>query len=189
MAKPNLDHPTLPLIKTQFPDVTFYATEFRGQTTLVVPVGDLPRVMLFLRDDANCRYNFLSDVVGIDYLNYPSPKALPGAGGRFAVVYNLVSYPHNRRLFIKVLLTPSRDTTGIEHDPALHVPSVCDIWAGAEWTEREVYDMFGIVFDGHPDLRRILTWEKFPGHPLRKDYPLRGRGERETYKVTAREDA
>jgi NADH-quinone oxidoreductase subunit C len=188
MSKPNLDHPTLPIVKAHFPTVTFLATEFRGQTTLVVPPDSLHQVLKFLRDDSNCLYNFLSDVVGIDYLNYPAPKALPGSG-RFAVVYNLVSYTFNRRLFVKVMLTPSRDTSGIEHDPALHLPSACDIWPGAEWTEREVFDMFGIYFDGHPDLRRILTWEKFPGHPLRKDYPLRGRGEREHYKVTERDSA
>ena len=67
--------------------------------------------------------------------------------------------------------------------------SVCDLWAGAEWPEREVYDMFGIRFRNHPDLRRILTWEDFPAHPLRKDYPLRGRGEREMYTVMERGEA
>ena len=74
-------------------------------------------------------------------------------------------------------------------DPALEVDSVTDIWPGAEWPEREVYDMFGIRFRNHPDLRRILMWKDFPAHPLRKDYPLRGRGERETYRVVHRKDA
>ena len=74
-----------------------------------------------------------------------------------------------------------------EPDPALEIDSVTDLWPGAEWPEREVFDMFGIRFRNHPDLRRILTWEEFPAHPLRKDYPLRGRGERETYKVVDRE--
>ena len=72
-------------------------------------------------------------------------------------------------------------------DPGLEVDSACDIWPGAEWMEREVYDMFGIRFRNHPDLRRILLWEDYPGHPLRKDYPLRGRGEREHYRVVGRE--
>ncbi len=181
--KPNLDHPTLPLVKERFPGVRFLATEFRGQTTLIVPKENLHEVMQFLRDDERCAYNFLSDVLGVDYLNYPD------AAGRFGVVYLLLSHKHNRRLHVKVLLNPSIDTSGIEDDPALHVDSVTDIWPGAEWTEREVFDMFGIRFDGHPDLRRILTWESYPAHPLRKDYPLRGRGEREMYRVVDREDA
>ena len=88
---------------------------------------------------------------------------------------------------MKTYLDPSIDTSGIEPDPALELDSVTDIWPGAEWREREVYDMFGIRFTGHPDLRRILTWEDFPAHPLRKDYPLRGRGEREMYKVMERD--
>jgi NADH-quinone oxidoreductase subunit C len=187
MPKPTLDHPTLPLIKQNFPAVKLLATEYRGQSTLIVPVENMHEVLTFLRNDPGCLYEFLSDVVGVDYLNYPSPKNAPA--GRFAVVYNLVSYTHNRRLFIKVLLNPSLDTTGIVDDPALHLPTVTDIWPGAEWTEREVFDMFGIRFDGHPDLRRILLWEAYPAHPLRKDYPLRGRGEREQYNTIDRDSA
>ena len=183
MPTPNLDHPTLPLVKQRFSQVTFRAGEFRGQTTLVVPPVHLHELMRFLRDDPQCAYNFLSDVVGIDYLNYPQ------APGRFAVVYMLLSHALNRRLHVKVFLDPAVDTSGIEPDPALHLASVTDLWPGAEWPEREVFDMFGIRFDGHPDLRRILTWEAYPAHPLRKDYPLRGRGERESYKVIGRESA
>jgi len=179
---PNLDHPTLPLVKAAFPETKFLAAEFRGDTTLSVPAADLHKVMRFLRDDAACQYNFLSDVTAVDYLGYPSKMP-----GRFAVVYLLASYPHNRRLTVKVFLDPSIDTSGIEPDPALEVDSVCDIWPGAEWREREVYDMFGIRFTNHPDLRRILTWRDYPAHPLRKDYPLRGRGEREMYKVMQRD--
>ncbi len=187
--KPNLEHPTLPLVKAAFPGVRFFATEFRGQTTLVVPKDKLHEVMALLRDDAACRYNFLSDVIGVDYLHYPAPPGPHDLMGRFAVVYNLVSYPNNRRLFVKVYLNPSLDTTGITPDPALHLPSVTDLWPGAEWTEREVFDMLGIRFDSHPDLRRILLWEEYPAHPLRKDYPLRGRGERESYRVADRDYA
>jgi NADH-quinone oxidoreductase subunit C len=179
-TKPNLDHPSLPLVKRRFPNVRLMATEFRGQTTLLVPAANVHDVLRFLRDDANCAYNFLSDVVGIDYLNYPKSE---GASGRFAVVYSLVSHKHDRRLYVKVLLDPTLDTSGIEDDPALHLPTVTDLWPGAEWPEREVFDMFGIRFDGHPDPRRILTWEQYPAHPLRKDYPLRGQGERENYEV------
>jgi NADH-quinone oxidoreductase subunit C len=140
--------------------------------------------MAFLRDDARTAYNFLSDVIGIDYLNYPAPQP-----GRFAVVYNLISFSKETRFFVKAHLDPSLPTDGIADDPALCLDSVTDLWPGAEWTEREVFDMFGIRFRNHPDLRRILTWESYPAHPLRKDYPLRGRGERETYRVVDRTDA
>ncbi len=183
MAKaPNLDHPTLPLVKKAFPDVKFHAAEFRGQTTLIVPAESVHQVLRFLRDDAACDYAFLSDVVGLDYLDYPAPMP-----GRFAVAYLLVSFTHNRRLTVKTFLNPSLPTDGITPDPALHLDSVTDIWPGAEWPEREVFDMFGIRFRNHPDLRRILLWKDYPAHPLRKDYPLRGRGERENFRVVTRE--
>ena len=189
-TRPNLDHPTLALVKQRFAEVKLFATEFRGQTTLVVSKDHLHEVMRFLRDDPGCAYDFLSDVTCVDYLNYPSPAGLTnGARGRFGIVYNLCSCKHNRRLFVKTMLSPSMDTTGIDDDPALHLATVTDVWPGAEWNEREVFDMFGIRFDGHPDLRRILTWESYPAHPLRKDYPLRGRGEREDFRVIDRDSA
>jgi NADH-quinone oxidoreductase subunit C len=184
MPTPTLDHPTLPLVKAAFPEVKFLAAEFRGDTTLVVPRADLHRVLRYLRDDPQCDYDFLSDVTAVDYLGYPA--ATPG---RFAVVHVLVSTATDRRLIVKTYLDPSIDTSGIEPDPTLEVDSACDIWPGAEWPEREVYDMFGIRFRNHPDLRRILLWKDYPGHPLRKDYPLRGRGERETYNVVDRAEA
>jgi len=191
MSTPNLDHPTLPRVKQKFAGRKLFATEFRGQTTLVIDPADLLEVMAFLRSDERCRYDFLSDVTCVDYLNYPGTPHSDhnGPKGRFGVVYNLVSYPHNLRLFVKVMLDPTLDTSGTEDDPALHIPSVCGIWPGAEWTEREVFDMFGIHFDAHPDLRRILLWEDYPAHPLRKDYPVNGRGEREDYVVVDRDSA
>ncbi|MEM8756148.1 MAG: NADH-quinone oxidoreductase subunit C [Planctomycetota bacterium] len=181
---PKLDHPVLPIVKEAFPDVRFRATEFRGQTTLVVPPENLHAVMAFLRDNERCLFNFLSDIAGIDYLNYPGEQP-----GRFAVLYNLCAYSRDDRIWVRVFLDPTVPTEGIEEDPALVLDSVTDLWAGAEWQEREVFDMFGIRFRNHPDLRRILTWEEFPGHPLRKDYPVKGRGEREMYKVVDRTDA
>ena len=183
-AKPTLDHPTFGLVKQAFSGKTFQGTEYRGQSTLIVEPADLHDVMRFLRDDARCDYNFLSDVIGIDYLDYPAPTV-----GRFAVVYNLCSYARDDRFFVKVFLDPSIPTDGVDEDPALYLDSVTDLWPGAEWTEREVFDMFGIRFRNHPDLRRILTWKEFPAHPLRKDYPLRGRGERENFRVIDRTDA
>ena len=184
MAAAELNHPTLKRVKAAFPEATFKAAAFRGQTTLIIPPGELHRVMRFLRDDPECDYNFLSDVTAVDYLDYPAQTL-----GRFAVVYLLVSHTHERRLTLKTFLDPTIDTSGIEPDPALELDSVTDVWPGAEWREREVYDMFGIRFRNHPDLRRLLTWKDYPAHPLRKDYPLRGRGEREMYKVTRRNDA
>ena len=182
---PTLDHPDLPRIKAAFPDAELRATEFRGETTLVVRPGDLFAVLKMLKEDPETRYDFLSDVVGVDYLGYP--KARPGSPeGRFAVVYNLQSTTTGRRLFVKALLDPSIDTDGTAHDPALHLDSCVALWPGAEWMEREVYDMFGIRFDDHPDLRRILLWEAYPTHPLRKDYPVRGEGEREDYRIVTR---
>jgi NADH-quinone oxidoreductase subunit C len=186
---PNLDHPTIPLLRPAFPDATLYATEFRGETTLVVDQDHLHDVLAFLKSDERCQYDLLSDVVAVDYLNYPKPRDEQSPQGRFAVIYNLTSTTLNLRFFVKVLLDPTLDTHGVDDDPALHLPTVTDLWPGAEWPEREVFDMMGIRFDGHPDLRRILTWESYPAHPHRKDYPVRGRGEREDYRIIDRDSA
>ena len=182
--QPNLDHPTFARVKEAFPTKRFRATEFRGQSTLIVEPEDLHEVLAFLRDDDATKYNFLSDVIGVDYLNYPAEMP-----GRFGVIYNLISFDRDDRFFVKVFLDPSLPTEGIEEDPALYLESVTDLWPGAEWTEREVFDMFGIRFRNHPDLRRILTWKDYPAHALRKDYPLRGRGEPENYRLVDRTDA
>ncbi|MFO0874676.1 MAG: NADH-quinone oxidoreductase subunit C [Phycisphaerales bacterium] len=179
-----LDHPTLPIVKAAFPDVKFLAAEFRGQTTLVAPPTALHELMRLLRDDPRCTYDYLVDVVGIDYLDYPAAQP-----GRFAVAYLLASTTHPRRLTIKTYVDPTMETSGTAVDPALEIDSMCDIWPGAEWPEREVYDMYGIRFRNHPDLRRILMWKDYPAHPLRKDYPLRGRLERETYVQLTRESS
>ncbi len=181
MASKALEHPTFQRVKAAFPSAKLQAIEFRGQATLVVTPADLHKILAFLRDDEACTYNFLADVIGIDYLGYPSKTP-----ARFAVVYNLCAYSRDDRFYVKVYLDPSIPTDGIENDPALVLDSVCDLWSSAEWAEREVFDMFGIRFTDHPDLRRILMWEDYPAHPLRKDYPLRGRGERESYRVVDR---
>lgn len=182
MDAPTLDHPTLAVVKAAFPNVRFLATSFRDMTMLVVPAEHTHEVLRFLRDNPSCDYNFLVDLFGVDYLEYPIEQP-----ARFAVGYQLLSHQHERRIVVKTYLQPSIDTSGIAADPALELASVCDLWPGAEWPEREVFDMFGIRFKNHPDLRRILLWKDYPAHPLRKDYPLRGRGEREHFAVVERD--
>jgi NADH-quinone oxidoreductase subunit C len=188
-----IEHPALKPLKEQFPQTRFLAAEFRQMVTVVVPRENLLEVAKFLRDDPAQRYEMLAEVNGVDYLNYP------GAEHRFAVNYGLTSVIHNRRLWLKVFLDPAHDTAPgtaprdenvvADGDPGLKVDSLTSIWAGAEWLEREVYDMLGVIFIGHPDLRRILTWNGFGSYPHRKDYPLRGVGERERYKIVTREGA
>lgn len=183
-AAVNLDHPTFKVVKDALPGKRLRATEYRGQSTLIVEPADLHTVMAFLKSDPRTDYNFLSDVGGIDYLNYPAQML-----GRFSVFYNLICFARDDRFFVKTFVNPTLPTDGTLVDPALELDSVTDLWPGAEWPEREVYDMFGIRFRNHPDLRRILLWEEYPGHPLRKDYPLRGRGEREQYDIVDRTSA
>jgi len=179
---PTLDHPMFAAAREALPGAVLRGTEFRGQSTLIVQPEDLLAAMGFLRERGG--YDFLSDVVGVDYLDYPAQTE-----GRFGVIYNLIRTRDEDRFFVKVFLDPSLPTDGIEEDPALYLDSVTGLWPGAEWPEREVFDMFGIRFRGHPDLRRILTWKDYPAHPLRKDYPVRGRGERESYRIVDRGDA
>ena len=189
-----IHHPALVPLKSRFPDVKFLVAEFRHMVTVVVPREHIVEVGRFLRDEATLRYDHLTELNGVDYLNYP------GAKHRFAVNYGLTSIENNNRLWLKVFLDPTletgprtnilRDEEIIEKgDPGLKVDSVCGIWPGAEWMEREAYDLLGLIFVNHPDLRRLLTWNGFGSYPLRKDYPLRGVGEREEYKVVARDGA
>jgi NADH-quinone oxidoreductase subunit C len=188
-----ITHPALVPLKSAFPDTRFLVGEFRDMVTVVVPREKIIEVCKFLRDDPRLRYDMLAEVNGVDYLNFP------GATHRFGVNYGLTSVANNNRLWLKVFLDSQRDTSPrtaprdediLESgDPGLRLDSVCSVWPGAEWMEREVYDMFGIIFTGHPDLRRILTWNGYGSYPLRKDYPLRGVGEREDYKIVTREGA
>ena len=138
-----------------------------------VPAANLLDMMRFLRDDARCSFEQLCDLTCIDYLNFPKAR------DRFGVVYSLLSLTLEHRLWVKCFV----------NDPDPEVPSVVEIWKGADWMEREVWDMFGVRFAGHPDLRRILTWEGFEAHPLRKDYPLQGQGERTNFEVVSRDSA
>jgi len=168
------------ILREKFPGTAFEPTPLlrRGavagdQEFIRVEPDRLREVLAFLRDDPRTRFEQLCDLTCVDYLNFPD------AADRYGVIYSLLSLTHNHRLWIKCFV----------NDPAPKVPSVTAIYAGAEWMEREVFDMFGVVFENHPDLRRILTWDGFEANPLRKDYPLRGKGERENYEVLNRESA
>jgi NADH-quinone oxidoreductase subunit C len=141
------------------------------QTYIRVAPDRLLEVMRFLHDDPELGFDQLCDLTCVDYLEFPD------ATDRFAVVYSLLSVRHGHRLWLKCFV----------NDPDPTVPSVVGIWNGANWPEREVWDLFGVRFEGHPDLRRIVTWEGFEAHPLRKDYPLHGRGERVNLPVVGRE--
>jgi NADH-quinone oxidoreductase subunit C len=125
-----------------------------GELTLRVVRKDIVEAIRFLRDDQACRFIQLIDVAGVDY---------PERSERFEVVYHLLSYEHNLRIRVKT-----------STDAATPVPSIVSLFPAANWYEREAYDLYGILFDGHPDLRRILTDYGFRGHPLRKDFPLTG---------------
>lgn len=142
-------------LKGKFAAEIIDVSEFRDQVTVSVKPGKITDICRYLHDDPDMYMDYLADLCGVDY---------PDRKYRFEVVYNLFSIKHRHRLSVKVLIQ--------EKDP--NVDSVVPIWAGANWHEREACDMFGIVFNGHPDLRRILMPEDWEGYPLRKDYPLKG---------------
>jgi NADH-quinone oxidoreductase subunit C len=135
---------------------------------VVVEPDNLPEVCRFLRDDSRLKFELLSCISGVDYFE-PDPKKAPKAGyePHLEIVYHLQSFTHRHRLTLKVLLPRWKDNKA---GSLPEVPSVTGIWSAADWHEREVYDLTGIWFTGHPDLRRILLSEDWVGHPLRKDY-------------------
>jgi len=179
-------------IKSKFPGSVLETHAFRGDETVVIQKEALSEVAVFLKDELG--FDFLMDLAGVDYLSPPkegqsppSPRSAAGvrwdlsansgepsapasaqAGGdrpRFELVCHFYSTKHNYRLRLKCPIAGENPV----------VDSLTALWAGANWFEREAYDMFGIQFSGHPDLRRILMYDGFEGHPLRKDYPLRKR--------------
>ena len=176
------------LVKERFPQWVLATHQYRGDDTVILKREGLLEVCRFLRDDPQAAMNFLMDLTAADYKTFgkrqesmplmatPSPlpyfmKPKPVAEqwtcdragtARFDVVYHLYSLTHNTRVRLKVPVA--------EADPV--VDSVSGLWKSADWFEREVWDMFGIRFTGHPNLKRILMYESFQGHPLRKDYPV-----------------
>ncbi|MCC5988250.1 MAG: NADH-quinone oxidoreductase subunit C [Pararhodobacter sp.] len=142
------------LISRKQPDAVKDASIAHGELTLEVVPGSLPALVRFLRDDESCRFSTLVDITAVDW---PARKL------RFDVVYHFLSMYRNHRIRLKA---------AVREDEM--VPSITDVHPSANWFEREVFDMFGILFSGHPDLRRILTDYGFRGHPLRKDFPTTG---------------
>lgn len=155
---------TMQTLARVFGDGVFSVSRFRDNLRLHVPVPRLIDVLTTLRD--SCGFGMLAELGGVDYLGYPG-RDRP----RFEVHYVLRNLDTSEFLVVKVAVD----------DPDPTVPSVVPLWLGADWMEREVFDMYGIRFAGHPDLRRILMPDEFAAFPLRKDYPLRGRGERHNF--------
>jgi NADH-quinone oxidoreductase subunit C len=141
-------------ISSKFGDAMLDAKIAVGELTITVPLAAISEVLTFLRDDRDCQFQVLIDICGVDW---------PAREKRFEVVYHLLSPRLNQRVRVKVLT-----------DDETPVPSVIDVFPAANWYEREAFDMYGILFSGHPDLRRLLTDYGFQGYPLRKDFPLTG---------------
>jgi NADH-quinone oxidoreductase subunit C len=158
-------------LKTRFGADSFTTTQFRDNRRVIVKPERLYAFLECLQQE--CGFDMLIDITAVDYLYYPEAK------DRFGVVYCLLNLASGERLYVKTYL----------NEPDLTIPSAFPLWRGADWMEREVYDMYGIVFEGHPDLRRILMPEEFTAFPLRKDYPLRGRGERHNLPVITRAES
>jgi NADH-quinone oxidoreductase subunit C len=144
------------LLRQAIPPGVDEISEALGEVTVIAKRDGLVDLLTLLRDESRFAFNFLSDLSAVDLGEFASP--------RFAVAYHLYSLPHNHRLRVKVY---------VDEDDAV-LPSVTGVWSAANWQEREVFDMFGIRFDGHPDLRRILMPADYEGHPLRKDFPVKG---------------
>ena len=141
-------------IAAALPDEVTGVSVALGELTITARAGTIIKVLSFLRDDTACQFRLLMDLCGVDY-----PERSP----RFEVVYNLLSLTHNQRVRVKIAV-----------DENAPVASAVPVYSAAGWFERETWDMYGILFSGHPDLRRLLTDYGFEGHPLRKDFPLTG---------------
>ena len=148
------DHGSIPLrrLLEGLPGATTATHAYVGDATAIVDASRIQEVLRFLRDDPDCEFEMLTDLCAADYL---------GEEPRFEVVYHLYSVTKNHRLRVKAR---------VPEEPA-EIDTAYDLWPSADWMEREVWDLYGIRFRGHPDLRRLLLYEEFEGHPLRKDYP------------------
>ncbi len=141
-------------LKEKFPNSVLEVATFRGEVTIEVSKGDIFEICKFLHSDPGLQYHLLTDLCGLDF--FPQTP-------RFGIVYLLYSLKNNQRLRVKTRIGEMES-----------IPSVESIWKIANWYEREAYDLFGITFEKHPDLRRIMMWDDYEGHPLRKDFPVEG---------------
>lgn len=156
VAPPSFNTALVAAFRDEKPDALGEVIEAFGEITVIVKREQLLEIVTYLKTAPSFQFNFLADICGADR----GPEEEP----RFEVNYHLFSTTKYHRLRLKVLL----------NEDDAHVPSVTSVWRTANWHERETYDMFGVIFDGHPDLRRILLPEDWQGHALRKDFPLRG---------------
>ena len=147
-------HLGLKKLQERFPGVAMDVQAFRGETTVTVPKDRILEICRFLHSEPDLHFHFLTDLCGVDF--FPREP-------RFEVVYLLYSMKNNLRLRLKTNVAEEERISSVE-----------SVWKAASWLEREVYDLFGIAFEDHPDLRRILLWDGFEGHPLRKDFPVEG---------------
>ena len=167
---PTTHDDVLKLLRDRFGADGFTTSQFRDNKRVVVPAE---RVYAVLEALKGAGFDYLVDVSAADYLRYPDAR------DRFGVWYVLTNTTTGLTLIVKTWV----------NDPDPTLPSAFPLWKGADWLEREVYDMYGIVFEGHPDLRRILMPDEYTAFPLRKDYPLRGRGERHNFSVLTRAES
>lgn len=151
-------------VKALFPDQILSSEVSAGQPFVCIKREKAKDILTYLRHDEELSFDVCIDITAADYVNQGAPE-------RFAVVYNLLSLKNNDYFRLKVFVP--------EDDPTTE--SVSDLWKSAPWAEREVFDLMGIEFKNHPDLRRIVLPEYYTGHPMRKDYPLRGMGERDNF--------
>ena len=158
-------------LKERFGADTIKTSEFRDNRRVHVGSELVFGVLEYLKQD--CGFDMLAELSGADYLHYQQ------ATDRYGIWYVLVNCNDGARIVVKTFT----------NDPEPSLPSVYSLWRGADWMEREVYDMYGVVFDGHPDLRRILLPDEFVAFPLRKDYPMRGRGERHNFQAITRAES
>ena len=166
-AAPTPEHPLVARLRGTFPDAVLASHDFRGDATAIVTRDKFVTIAKWLLEDPDNSFDMLLDVTAVDYL---------GRTPRYEIVYHFYSIAKNHRFRLKVPLEET-DTK---------IPSLVSLWPGANWLERETWDMYGITFEGHPNLHRIYLYEEFEGHPLRKDYPkekrqpLIGPGSRES---------
>jgi NADH-quinone oxidoreductase subunit C len=158
-------------LKERFGADAITTSEFRDNRRVHVGADEVYAVLECLKRD--CGFDMLVELSAADYLHYPN------ATDRYGIWYVLLNTGDGQRLIVKTFT----------NDPEPSVPSVYGLWRGADWMEREVYDMYGVVFEGHPDLRRILMPDEFTAFPLRRDYPMRGRGERHNFPVITRAES